>query len=81
MCVLTIWTRSLTVPAKPVGNLSLRMFQRYFARMADALKACPGVVANDLYSSHLIARETVDKVQPDIRAHSSRESHYFAHGC
>ena len=53
---------SLIVPAKPVGNLSLRMFQRYFARMADALKECPGVVANDLYSNHLITRETVDKV-------------------
>ena len=53
---------SLIVPAKPVGNLSLRMFQRYFARMANALKECPGVVANDLYSNHLIARETVDKV-------------------
>ena len=38
------------------------MFQRYFARMADALKECPGVVANDLYSNRLIARETVDKV-------------------
>ena len=52
----------LIVPAKPVGNLSLRVFQRYFARMADALKECPGVVANDLYSNHLIARETVDKM-------------------
>ena len=30
--------------------------------MANALKECPGVVANDLYSNHLIARETVDKV-------------------
>ena len=30
--------------------------------MADALKECPGVVANDLYSNHLIARETVDKM-------------------
>ena len=30
--------------------------------MADALKECPGVVASDLYSKHLIARETVDKV-------------------
>ena len=54
--------RSLIVPAKPVGNLALRMFQRYIARMADALKECPEVVANDLYSSHLIARETVDKM-------------------
>ena len=54
--------RILNVPAKPVGNLPLRMFQRYFARLANALKECPGVVANDLYSSHLIARETVDKV-------------------
>ena len=52
----------LTVPAKPVGNLSLRMFQRYFARMANALKECPGAVANDLYSNQLISRETVDKV-------------------
>ena len=50
------------VPAKPVGNLALRMFQRYFARMANALKECPGVVASDLYSKHLIARETVEKV-------------------
>ena len=50
------------VPGKPVGNLALRMFQRYFARMANALEECPGVVANDLYSNHLIARETVNKV-------------------
>ena len=52
----------LVVPAKPVGNLPLRMFQRYFARMANAFRECPGVVANDLYSNHLIARDTVDKV-------------------
>ena len=30
--------------------------------MADALKECPGIVANDLYSKQLIAKETVDKV-------------------
>ena len=46
---------SLTVPA-------MEVFTRYFARMADALKECPEVVASDLYSSHLIARETVDKM-------------------
>ena len=40
----------------------MEVFTRYFARMAEALKECPEVVANDLYSNHLIARETVDKM-------------------
>ena len=53
---------ALVVPAKPLGNLPLRVFQRYFARMADACKECPGAVANELYSNHLITGETVDKV-------------------
>ena len=30
--------------------------------MANALKKCPGVVANDPHTNHLIARKTVDKV-------------------
>ena len=52
----------LVVSAKPVGNLPLRVFQRYFARMANALKECPGVVASEFYSNQLIARETLEKV-------------------
>ena len=40
----------------------MEVFQRYFARMADVLKECPEAVANDLYSNHLITRETVDKM-------------------
>ena len=63
VCASCVWCYyALIVPAKPVGNLPLRVFQRYFARIADALKECPGEVANKLYSNHLIARATVDKV-------------------
>ena len=55
LCGYDVTIDSLTVPA-------MEVFTRYFARMADALKECPEVVANDLYSNHLIARETVDKM-------------------
>ena len=52
--------------AKPVGNLPLRVFQRYFARMADAVRECPGAVANELFSKRLIARETLERVQSTL---------------
>ena len=48
--------------AKPTDNLPLKVFQRYFAHMADAIKECPETFAIGLYSKKLIGRETRDKV-------------------
>ena len=40
--------------AKPVDNLALRVFRRYYAELSDALSGCPEEVAAKLYSAGLI---------------------------
>ena len=45
-----------------MGNLSLKVFERYFAHMADAIRQCPESFATKLFSKKLIGRDTRDKV-------------------
>ena len=42
--------------AKPVHNLALRVFQRYYDELCQALSSCPEEVAVVLYSNELVAR-------------------------
>ena len=44
----------------------MRVFQRYFACMARAVKEFPVAVANELYSKRLIADETLERVQSTL---------------
>ena len=39
--------------AKPVNNLALRVFQRYYHELCEALSSCPEQVAGVLYSNEL----------------------------
>ena len=48
MCLPFIFT------AKPVDNLALQVFRRYYAELSDALSRCPEEVAKKLYSAELI---------------------------
>ena len=43
--------------AKPVHNLALRVFQRYYAELCEALSSCPEEVAAVLYSNELVTRQ------------------------
>ena len=43
--------------AKPVHNLALRVFQRYYAELCEALSSSPEEVAAVLYSSELVTRQ------------------------
>ena len=48
--------------AKPVGNLALRVFQRYYYELSQALSGSPGEVAVVLYSNELLTLEERDRV-------------------
>ena len=43
--------------AKPLHNLALRVFQRYYAELCEALSSCPEEVAAVLYSNELLTRQ------------------------
>ena len=43
--------------AKPVHNLALRVFQRYYGELCQALSSCPEEVAAVLYSNELVTRQ------------------------
>ena len=43
--------------AKPVHNLALRVFQRYYAELCQALSSCPEELATVLYSNELVTRQ------------------------
>ena len=43
--------------AKPIQNLALRVFQRYYAELCEALSSSPEEVAAVLYSNELVTRQ------------------------
>ena len=43
--------------AKPIHNLALRVFQRYYAELCEALGSSPEEVAAVLYSNELVTRQ------------------------
>ena len=43
--------------AKPVDNLALRVFQRYYHELCQALSSCPEEVAAVLYSHELVTMQ------------------------
>ena len=45
--------------AKPVGNLTLRVFQRYFAELCTVLSREPHQMAREMFSKELITKETM----------------------
>ena len=47
----------LCLLAKPVHNLALRVFQRYYAELCETLSSSPEEVAVALYSSELVTRQ------------------------
>ena len=49
--------------AKPVGNLALRVFQRYYDKLCEALSSDPEEVAAVLYSNGLVTRQERSQVQ------------------
>ena len=53
---------SLLSLAKPVGNLGLRVFQRYYAELCTALSVEPHQMAREMFSKELISEETMRRV-------------------
>ena len=49
--------------AKASGNLSSKVFQHFFARMAEAISESPERMANELFSKEIISKDTLGKVQ------------------
>ena len=49
--------------AEPVHNLSLRVFQRYYAELCEAMSSSPKEVAAVLYSNGLITRQDKNQVE------------------
>ena len=49
--------------AKPVHNLALRVFQRYYDELCLALSSCPEEVAAVLYSNQLLTRQERSQVE------------------
>ena len=43
--------------AKPLGNLALRVFQRYYGDLSQALSSCPEEAAAILYSNELLTMQ------------------------
>ena len=48
--------------AKPIHNLALRVFQRYYDELCQALSSCPEEVASVLYSNELVTRQEKSQV-------------------
>ena len=53
---------SQSISVKPVGNLSLRVFERYFADLCTALSEEPHQIAREMFSKKLIGEETMRRV-------------------
>ena len=51
-----------TFSVKPVGNLALRVLQRYFDELCKALSVNPNEMAGAMFSKELISEETKGKV-------------------
>ena len=51
------------LPAKPVHNLALRVFQRHYDKLCEALSSDPEKVAADLYSNGLVTRQERSQVE------------------
>ena len=49
--------------AKPVHNLALRVFQRYYEKLCEAMSSCPEEMAAVLYSNELVTREERSQVE------------------
>ena len=49
--------------AKPVHNLALRVFRRYYAELCEALSSSPKEVAMVLFSNGLMTREERSQVE------------------
>ena len=49
--------------AKSVHSLALRVFQRYYAELCEALSSCPEEVAAVLYSNELVTRQERSQVE------------------
>ena len=49
--------------AKPVHNLDLRVFQRYFIKLCQALSSCLDEVTLVLYKNELVTREERNQVE------------------
>ena len=47
---------------KPGGDLILRVFQRYFAKLCTALSTEPNQMAREMFSEGLISEETMRRV-------------------
>ena len=45
------------LPANQVHNLAMRVFQRYYHELCEALSSCPVEMAALLYSNELVTRE------------------------
>ena len=50
------------LPAKPVHNLALRIFQRYYDDLFQVLSSSPEEVASILYSNDLLSRQEKNEV-------------------
>ena len=48
--------------AKPVSNLTLHVFQHYFAELCTVLSREPHQMAREMFSKELITKETMRKV-------------------
>ena len=48
---------------KAPRNLPSKVFQQFFAQLADAISESPERMANELFSKSLISRDTLGKVQ------------------
>ena len=53
----------LCLVAKPVHNLALRVFQRYYAELCEALSSSPKEVAAVLFSNGLVTRQERSQVE------------------
>ena len=49
--------------AKPVHNLALRVFERYYAELCEALSSSPKEVAAVLFSNGLVTRQERSQVE------------------
>ena len=64
--------------AKPVHNLALLVFQRYYAELHESLSSCPKEVAAVLYSNELVTREERSQVEEVAGIDpSSEKADYF----
>ena len=53
---------SCIASGKPVGDFTLRVFQRYFAKLCTALSTEPNQMAREMFSEGLISEDTMRRV-------------------